>query len=232
MQWAEIHMLQSILPNAGREGFVSPPWPVYPGTTATVPTINSTAAGAHFNMSLTTNQKLNEADLVLLIQQRQPSAFSYLYEHYSGALYTVITNIIPNEAQAADTLQEVFVKIWKQSASYDASKGRLFTWMLNIARNASIDVLRSKQWHNQQQNQSYDSLVHEGQHTAEMHTDKIGLRKVVHQLKQEYKVLIELAYFEGFTQDEIAKAQGIPLGTVKTRMRAALQQLRSFIKPG
>lgn len=184
------------------------------------------------NMSLNTNLKLPEAELVLLIQQRQPSAFTYLYQHYSGALYAVISNIITDEAQAADTLQEVFVKIWKQCESYDASKGRLFTWMLNIARNASIDVLRSKQWQKQQQNQPYDAVVHEGQAFAEMHTDKIGLRKVVHLLKQDYKVLIELAYFEGFTQDEIAKAQNIPLGTVKTRMRAALQQLRTLLVPG
>jgi RNA polymerase sigma factor (sigma-70 family) len=132
---------------------------------------------------------------------------------------------------ASDVLQEVFVKIWKQIESYDATKGRLFTWMLNIARNSSIDMVRSKNYQKSQQNRELTEHVYEAAGTFETNTDKIGLRRLVHSLKDEYKVLVELSYFEGFTQEEISKMLSIPLGTVKTRLRAALIQLKKVIKP-
>ena len=103
--------------------------------------------------------------------------------------------------------------------------------MLNIARNASIDTIRSKGYQNSQQNRELTEDVYIAGGTSEIRIDQIGLRKVVHSLKQEYKVLVELSYFQGYTQDEIAKMLGIPLGTVKTRLRTALIQLREIIKP-
>ena len=128
-------------------------------------------------------------------------------------------------------LQEVFVKIWRQIESYDSSKGRLFTWMLNIARNASIDTVRSKSYQNSLQNRELSEDVYVSAGSSQIAVDQIGLRKVVHQLKEEYRVLIDLSYFQGFTQDEISKMLDIPLGTVKTRLRTALTQLRGVIKP-
>jgi len=171
-----------------------------------------------------------ESELVQLLKQRQQHAFSYLYDHYSGALLSVIAGIVPDAALAEDVLQDVFVKIWRQIESYDATKGRLFTWMLNIARNASIDTLRSKGFQNSRQNREMTENVYDAAGTVSTNTDVMGLRKVVHQLKPEYKVLIELSYFEGFTQDEISKMLDIPLGTVKTRLRTALMQLKQQLK--
>lgn len=130
---------------------------------------------------------------------------------------------------ASDVLQEVFVKIWKQVETYDAAKGRLFTWMLNIARNASIDTIRSKGYQKTQQNRELTENVFDSGGSVETNTDKIGLRKLVHKLKDDYRVLVELSYFEGFTQDEISKMLHIPLGTVKTRLRSALIQLKQII---
>ena len=166
-----------------------------------------------------------------MLQQRNEKAFSYLYDNYSGALHSIILNIVNEEELANDVLQEVFVKIWKQIDSYDTSKGRLFTWMLNIARNASIDTIRSKGYQNSRQNRELTEEVYAAAGSSEMKSDQIGLRKIVHNLKEEYKVLVELSYFQGYTQDEIAKMLGIPLGTVKTRLRTALIQLREIIKP-
>lgn len=143
---------------------------------------------------------------------------------------SVIAGIIPDKELAEDVLQEVFVKIWRQIESYDSTKGRLFTWMLNVARNASIDTLRSKGFQNSRQNREMTENVYEAAGTVSTNTDVMGLRKVVHQLKPEYKVLIELSYFEGFTQDEISKMLDIPLGTVKTRLRTALIQLKQQLK--
>lgn len=168
--------------------------------------------------------------MVSLLQQRQQHAFSYLYDNYSGALYAIILNIVADRDLANDVLQEVFVKIWKQVETYDPAKGRLFTWMLNIARNASIDMVRSKNFQKGQQNRELTENVYDSGGSIETDTDKIGLRKLVHSLKDEYKVLVELSYFQGFTQDEIAKMLSIPLGTVKTRLRAALIQLKQVIR--
>ncbi len=164
-----------------------------------------------------------------LLKQRSQNAYSYLYDNYSGALYAVIVNVVADNELANDVLQEVFIKIWKQIETYDESKGKLFTWMLNIARNASIDTLRSKSFNNNRQNKELTENDYSAAGVEQTVVDKIGLRKIVHQLKEEYRVLIELSYFQGFTQDEISRMIDVPLGTVKTRMRTALIQLRQII---
>ena len=173
----------------------------------------------------------NEQELVSLLKDRDNSAFSYLYDNYSGALYGIIIQILDNTELSSDVLQEVFINIWRKIESYDPSKGRLYTWMLNIARNASIDTLRSKSFQNSQKNQSFpenvDSLSAGG---SQPNPDHIGLRKMLQKLKAEQRVLIDLAYFKGYTHEEIAEIEGVPLGTVKTRIRAALQQLRTILK--
>ena len=174
--------------------------------------------------------KYSEQELVMLLKQRQQSAFSYLYDNYSSALYTVVFNVVNDETIAADTLQDVFVKIWKQIETYDDTKGRLFTWMMNIARNAAIDTVRSKAFQNSKQNNELTENNFAAAGTVQTNTDSIGLKKIVYTLKEEYRTLIELSYFQGYTQDEISKMLDIPLGTVKTRLRTALTQLRQQIK--
>jgi RNA polymerase sigma-70 factor (ECF subfamily) len=174
--------------------------------------------------------KYTEPELVTLLQERSQTAFNYLYDNYSGALYSVILSILMDKELAADVLQEVFVKIWRQMEQYDAEKGRLFTWMVNVSRNASIDMLRSKGYHSQKQNRELTENVYSAAGTISTQTDKIGLRKLVTGLKDDQKVLVELAYFEGYTQDEISKLLNVPLGTVKTRLRSALLQLRDLLK--
>ena len=102
--------------------------------------------------------------------------------------------------------------------------------MLNIARNAAIDTTRSKGYQKSQQNQSLTENVYDLAGSTKIKTDDIGLRKLVHGLRPEWRVLVELAYFEGYTQDEISKMLNIPLGTVKTRLRAALKELHKLVK--
>ena len=165
-----------------------------------------------------------------MLKQREETAFSYLYDHYSGSLYAVILNIVPDRELANDQLQEVFIKIWKQIDSYDQNKGRLFTWMLNIARNASIDAVRSKNYQKGQRNTELTENMYSSAGSTQTETDKIGLKKIVYKLKEDYRVLVELSYFQGYTQDEISKILKIPLGTVKTRLRSALIQLKQVIK--
>lgn len=174
-------------------------------------------------------KKLSEADLVWQLRRRYQSAFVYLYDYYAGALLSVISAIVIDKELANDVLQEVFVKIWKQAENYDDSKGRLFTWMANIARNAAIDTTRSKNFKNSQKNRELTETVYTSEEISiQIPVDRIGIRKMVHQLNDAQKVLVELSYFQGYTQDEIAKMLNIPLGTVKTRLRAALIQLKQL----
>jgi len=173
-----------------------------------------------------------EQELVSLLQNRDNKAFAYLYDNYAAALYSIILQIVNDAELANDVLQEVFVNIWRRIEQYDAGKGRLFTWMMNIARNASIDTLRSRSYQNSRKNQSIQENVDTIQVTDVIQpgVDTIGLRKVLEKLKDEQRILIELAYFKGYTHEEIAELEKIPLGTVKTRIRNALIQLRGLLK--
>jgi RNA polymerase sigma factor (sigma-70 family) len=172
-----------------------------------------------------------ESELVMLLKQHHEHAFNYLYDHYSASLYSVVISIVPDRELSNDILQEVFVKVWRQIDTYDTTKGRLFTWMLNVARNASIDAVRSKNYQQSQQNRELTENSYDSGGRTFTNTDNIGLRKIVHKLKKEYRILVELSYFQGFTQEEISKMLEIPLGTVKTRLRTALTQLKQVIKP-
>lgn len=169
----------------------------------------------------------NETELVKSLQERSEKAFGYLYDNYSGSLFGIIHSIITDTETANDVLQDVFINIWRKIGSYDASKGRLFTWMLNVARNAAIDKIRSKGFKDGLKNQPMSENVNVN---AEPAINDVGLRKVISRLKPEHRVLVDLSYFQGFTHEEIAKSMNIPLGTVKTRIRTALMQLRTLIE--
>ncbi len=172
----------------------------------------------------------SEEELLLLLKEQSRPAFNYLYRQYSGALYGVIFRIIPDEQTSQDVLQEAFVKIWNNIGQHSAEKGRLYTWMLNIARNSAIDKLRSKGEIMKAKIHTGENVVNNLEQTirTEQATDTIGLRKMVDDLKPEYANIINLAYFNGYTMEEISKALNIPSGTVKTRMRSAMGQLREI----
>lgn len=172
--------------------------------------------------------KYSEEELVSLVLQKDQQAFSYLYDNYAGALNTVILKMVENKELAEDVLQEAFVKIWNNFENYDKSKGRLFTWMLNVTRNLTIDTLRSKSFKKQQKISGDENSVSSVEDTKAGidKFDAMGLRKQVSDLKEDQRSIIDMAYFFGYTQDEISKHLGIPLGTVKTRMRTAITELR------
>lgn len=175
-------------------------------------------------------QKYTEEELVLQLQNRSQQAFSYLYDNYAGALNGIITRLISDPVLAEDVLQEAFLKIWNNFQSYDASKGRLFTWMVNITRNLAIDTLRSKGYRKQQQiSADENSVSNYSDGTSKEKFDAIGISKNLAALKPEQRSIIDMAYFGGYTQEEISKETGVPLGTVKTRMRTAILELRKLV---
>lgn len=173
-----------------------------------------------------------ELELVSLLKSRDRQAYSYLYDNYAGALYGLIMKVLNNEETAKDVLQEVFVKIWRSIDSYDADKGRLYTWMLNIARNSAIDVLRSLRFNQEKKTSGLEHDVYNNESNLSnvIKTDQMGLKKLVNDLKDEHREIIDLAYFKGYTQQEISEELNIPLGTVKTRSRNALIQLKNLMK--
>jgi len=180
---------------------------------------------------LSNNIRYSEQELVSQLLKQNGQAFSYLYDNYSPALFGVINQIISDKEVAADVLQDVFVNIWKKIGLYDDTKGRLFTWMLNIARNAAIDKLRSRSYPDSLKNQPLTENVNtiKANSVVNPQQNDIGLKKQVSRLREEYRVLIDLSYFQGFTHEEISKILDLPLGTVKTRIRSALTQLRTML---
>jgi RNA polymerase sigma-70 factor (ECF subfamily) len=177
---------------------------------------------------LTTSHSYTEQELVDLLLQKNQQAFAYLYDNYSGALMGIIARMIPDHSLAEDVLQEAFVKIWNNFASYSSSKGRLFTWMVNLTRNLAIDTLRSRSFKNQQKIAADETAANTlpEETSAINRYDASLLRKQVDTLKTEHQQIIDLAYFNGFTQEQIATQLQLPLGTVKTRMRSAILALR------
>jgi RNA polymerase sigma-70 factor, ECF subfamily len=170
--------------------------------------------------------------LVAAMKQGRQDAYSQLYNQYSNTLYGVICKVIKNDDFASDVLQDSFVKIWKNIATYIPEKSSLFTWILNITRNTAIDFIRSKNYKAGMENQSLDESVSilENKEADTLNVNTIGIKDKALGLDEKYSVLIEKLYFEGYTQEEAAEELGIPLGTVKTRVRTAIIELRRILK--
>lgn len=175
---------------------------------------------------------MEQEKLIASLLNKDNESFTLLYDNYSKSLYGVIFNLVKNKEEAEDILQEVFVKIWSNIDTYNESKGRLYTWMLNITRNTTIDKLRSKGFNNSQKNLSIDNFVYMFEDNSSKLVDKldvIGIRKFIEKLKPKCIQLIELLFFQEFTQQEASDELEIPLGTVKTQSRNCINELRSMV---
>lgn len=174
--------------------------------------------------------KLNETEIIQLLRQREKSGLSALYEQYSGMVFGLICRIIRAEDIAESVMQDSFLKVWKKIDSYDPDKGRFLTWVLNIARNTAIDMLRSRNYRDTANLTGLEqhSLPRDRAYT-ETRIDGIGVRETVARLEPKYRRIIELIYFGGYTQVEVAEELEIPLGTVKSRVKKAFQNLRVML---
>ncbi|KAB1157853.1 RNA polymerase sigma factor [Flavobacterium luteum] len=175
---------------------------------------------------------MSQEELIPLILNKDERAFTVMYDMYSKSLFSVISNLIKETEDAEDALQEVFVKIWKSIDSYSENKGRFYTWILNIARNTAIDKLRSKGYSNTKKNLSADNFVHllDDSNKLINRIDIIGIREFVTKLKPKCIQIIELLFFQGYTQQEASDELEIPLGTVKTQNRNCINDLRTYLK--
>tara|TARA_R110002020_G_scaffold107848_7_gene250251 strand:- start:2620 stop:3204 length:585 start_codon:yes stop_codon:yes gene_type:complete len=170
-------------------------------------------------------------NLIIEMQNGNEKAFSQLYTMYSEAIYGIIYSIVLDEETAEELLQDVFIKVWNNANSYSVNKGRFFTWLLNIARNTAIDETRSKAFKNSRKNLSTTNFVDilSSSDSLNKKTNTIGLKKFVDALKPACIKIIDLLYFKGFTQAEASKTLEIPLGTLKTRNRTCINELRVMV---
>lgn len=175
---------------------------------------------------------LEEAELIAAMQQRKKIGADALYEMYSGSLMGIVSRVISDTEIAQDVLQEALVKIWNSIQQYDASKGRLFTWMVNVTRNLAIDKVRSKDFRNHSKNQDLENHVNaiDESRNSVYKPELLGVKDLLEKLKPEQKIIVDMIYFKGYTHVEVADELAIPLGTVKTRLRMGIIELRKYFK--
>lgn len=168
-----------------------------------------------------------EKHIVQLLAAKDERAISLLYDHYADALYGVAIKVTKDEDLAKDVLQNAFVKIWKKADNYDPSKARLFTWLFRVVQNTAIDAVRSRQRKQTKEVQTNDSNVYHIP-TTQLAIDHIDLKKHTGGLEEKYKVVIDALFFQGMTQQEASDELNIPLGTVKSRLKIGLRELRKL----
>jgi RNA polymerase sigma-70 factor (ECF subfamily) len=170
-------------------------------------------------------------DLILRLKDKDEKAFERLYELYSESIFGVINSVVHDEGAAEEILQDVFIKVWDNAESYSDKKGRFFTWLLNIARNAAIDKTRSKAFKNKKKNLNHEYFVDILEHKSSFSSkiDAIGIQKYIDILEPICKKVIDLLFFKGFTQKEASEELNMPLGTIKTRNRICINKLREIL---
>ncbi len=182
----------------------------------------------------------NNEDLALMerIQRRDVQALAKLYDRYASVLYTLVRRIIPTSEEAEDILQEIFLQVWSKSNSYLKERGTVYSWLVALARNKAIDRVRSKRYKQQSKEaRMEDSVQLTDTETAAHPHRSVVLKEDQERVETALKSLsaieariLELSYFGGYSQTEIAKMLNIPLGTVKTKMRQGMIKLRQVVR--
>jgi RNA polymerase sigma-70 factor, ECF subfamily len=171
-----------------------------------------------------------DADLARRLQKRDPQALGELYDKYGRSAFSLIYRIVRDVGTAEDLVQETFLRVWNRAQGFDGERGALGAWLLAVARNRAIDYLRSAGGRMRNalelEETEHPSLYMDLEKEV-LNSDQVRrLRRAMEKLTPNQRNAIELAYFEGLSQTEMAERLGQPLGTVKTWVRAALKSLR------
>jgi RNA polymerase sigma-70 factor (ECF subfamily) len=184
-------------------------------------------------------ERLADEELMPLIgEEKDPEAFAVFYDRHGGVAYSLAYRIVGERAAAEDVTQEAFLSVWRSGARFDRTRGSVRSWMLSIVRNRAIDALRSRAGKAPKLSFDDDAILE--QRPAEERTEEEAMRRetasevrgALGQLPGEQAKVIELAYFGGFSQSEISRMLGVPLGTVKGRMRLGLEKIRGELAEG
>ncbi len=173
----------------------------------------------------------NDKGLVLRLKNRDPEAMAELYDRYGRLTYSLVLRMVRNQALAEDLVQETFLRVWNRVQAFDHEKGSIGTWLIAVARNRAIDHLRSPVGRRTHLDDEFEESEHPSLF-ANLEAEILSadearrLRDAVSKLTPNQRQVIELAYFEGLSQSEMAERLGQPLGTVKTWVRGGLQKLR------
>ena len=171
-----------------------------------------------------------EKEIVTHLQASNKKAITLLYENYADTLFGVIKKIIADDDTAQDVLQESFVKIWKYSKKYDPTKAKLFTWLYRITYNTSIDKIRSLKNKTNKEVQIESSPVYNIS-SGKLNEDVLDIKKHLNTLDEKYQIVINALFFEGMTQQEASDELEIPLGTIKSRLKIGLRELKKIYNP-
>lgn len=182
----------------------------------------------------------SEEDLLQEIVRGTEQALETLYQRHAGQLFAIALNLTRDNQVAEEVIQDVFVRVWRLADRYDPSRGGVFTWLLVMTRNRCIDHLRTKgmrsaQWEYQGGNLSESELVDTGpgvQEQVESRLERQHLLQVMASLPEEQRFLLEAAFFEGWSHRQLAEQHGLPLGTVKSRLRRGIERLRDGLSRG
>ncbi len=168
-------------------------------------------------------------EIIDRLKKRDEKALSYLYDNYAAALNGIILRILLSEKVSEEVLQQTFLKVWDKIDQYDESKATLFTWMSQIARNSAIDIKRLKSYQNLQNTESFDLDAHNHQ-DIRSNMAHIDAKTLIGKLDEKHRVVIDYVYLRGYTQSQAAEELQIPLGTIKTRLRNAILELRRALR--
>jgi RNA polymerase sigma-70 factor, ECF subfamily len=182
----------------------------------------------------TTLSEAEEATFVNGLQKHNEQVFAEIYHRFSPALYGSILHYVKDSELAENLLHDVFMRAWTNSSQYDASRGRLFIWMYRISHNICIDYIRSKRYRISKLSVLNGDFIESVKQRSQagFSPDHIGLRKIVSGLRPSEQELVELLYFRGYTQAEVAHIKSMPIGTVKTRAARAIKNLRKYFIQG
>jgi len=170
---------------------------------------------------------LLEKHIVELLKEKDEKAISLLYDNYADTLYGVAYKVVKDEDLAQDVVQESFVKIWKKSDSYDPTKAKLFTWLFRITRNTAIDKLRSISTKSDKEIQIDVSDVY-NLGVQSIKPEFLDVKENMGKLEPKYRIVLEALFFEGMTQQEASDELDIPLGTIKSRLKIGLREMRKI----
>ena len=180
---------------------------------------------------------LTDERLMEMVQHQNPEALAHLHDRYGSILKALIMRVIHNDAESDDMLQEIFVEIWNRAASYDPSKGKPLGWMVTLSRRRAIDRLRKRQSYSRMEERLLEETKHEPQESSGQLEEDVAhaemrehLTRALATLPIAQKQAVELAYYSGMSQREIAAHTGIPLGTIKTRLELGMRKLSDALK--
>jgi RNA polymerase sigma-70 factor, ECF subfamily len=184
------------------------------------------------NRGLNSNSQAADLALVRRIVERDETALAAVYDRYAGLVYSVVLRILREADLAEEVLQDIFYQLWRTASSFDPARGTLSGWLLVCARNRAISRLRGRALDSGEELHEETAVVTVSLETTLAQEQRISqVRAVLEKLPAPQRQALELAYFEGLTHSEIAQRTGEPLGTVKTRLRSAVEYLRRTLNP-